>query len=311
MPKRGIYFLANDRLFDQVLAFLNSLRAHEPDIPVCLIPYDDQTRRIRALQSSHGFVVLDDPALLAWCDETSLRFHPRVRGHYRKLAAWRGIFDEFIYIDVDTVLLRPVTPFFALLEQHDVVTAFSHDPESRQFVWKNPELARRVLSERELEYAANTGFILSRRGLLQPGEMEALIREAAANAGAMELECVEQPVLNYLLVKSTARFTSIRQLNALNPGSQLPIECWPGSPGWSLEPGGACSCRGQPVDVFLVHWSGLMVPTPREKRIYAFLSRWGLPVPAQRLFIRHARIWRHYRDLRRSGFVRWINGLLP
>jgi hypothetical protein len=311
MPKRGIYFLANDRLFDQVLAFLNSLRAHEPDIPVCLIPYDDQTRRIRALQSSHGFVVLDDPALLAWCDETSLRFHPRVRGHYRKLAAWRGIFDEFIYIDVDTVLLRPVTPFFALLEQHDVVTAFSHDPGSRQFVWKNPELARRGLSEREIEYAANTGFILSRRDLLRPETLDEMVRQAALLAGAMELECVEQPLLNYLFVKSTARFTSIHHLNALGAAPKFPHECWPGDRGWVLDPPAHCSYRGEPAEIFLVHWSGLMVPTPREKRLYSLLSYFGLRAPAQRLIIRQARIWRYYRDLRRSGYVRWLYRLLP
>jgi hypothetical protein len=311
MTKRGIYFLANDRLFDQALAFLNSLRAHEPDTPLCLIPYDAQTTRIRALQSSHRFEVLNDPELLQWCDQTSLRFHPRVRGHYRKLAAWRGIFDEFIYFDVDTVVLRPVASFFSLLAHHDVVTASSDDPGSLQFVWKNPVFARRFLTQRELDYAANTGFILSHRGLFNREKAEFLIQEAVAIADAMELECVEQPLLNYLFIKSTTRFTSISQLNNAGADPKLPVECWPGNPGLILEPPSACSYCGEPTAVFFVHWAGLMVPTPLEKRVYAFLSYFGLTAPAQRLSIPQARIWRYYRDLRRSGFVRWMNGLLP
>src|SRR4051812_23250796 len=113
MIRRGVYFLANDPMIDLVITFLNSLRAQEPDIALCLIPYDDRTTRIRELASRYCFSVLDDVVALSACDEISSRFHGRIRGHYRKIAAWSGVFDEFVYIDIDTVLLKPLVTMFA------------------------------------------------------------------------------------------------------------------------------------------------------------------------------------------------------
>ncbi len=41
---RGIYITANDRVMDHAIACLNSIRLHDPSIPVMLIPYSDITR---------------------------------------------------------------------------------------------------------------------------------------------------------------------------------------------------------------------------------------------------------------------------
>ena len=39
MQSSGIYTLANDRVFDQLVALLNSIEVNiSPDIPVCVIP---------------------------------------------------------------------------------------------------------------------------------------------------------------------------------------------------------------------------------------------------------------------------------
>ena len=45
----GIYTLANDAVYDQLVALLNSIEAnYSKDIPVCVIPYDDNVERVRA-----------------------------------------------------------------------------------------------------------------------------------------------------------------------------------------------------------------------------------------------------------------------
>jgi hypothetical protein len=42
LPK-GIYTLANDNLYDQVIALVNSIRKnYDPEIPICIIPYDEK-----------------------------------------------------------------------------------------------------------------------------------------------------------------------------------------------------------------------------------------------------------------------------
>lgn len=299
MASRGVYFLANDRLLDLVLAFLNSLRAHNPSIPVCFIPYDRNTARICALSASYRFSVLDDQPLLAWCDAISRQFHPVTRGHYRKIAAWHGPFDEFVYIDIDTVVLRAVDFVFPLLRDYDIVTAYSNDPLSRQFVWKDSILGNPDLTTDEIEYAANTGFIVSRKGLLGRTQVDQLVARARPLAPHMDLDCFEQPLLNYLMVKAASRRTSIWKLNREHPELNLARECWAGDGGWQIDGNGTCLYRGRPSPGLFVHWAGVMVPRPWEKRVYKVLSRLGLPTPHRRVKMPLRQLWRHYRYLHR------------
>jgi len=297
MQRRGIYFLANDRLFEPVVAFLNSLRAHNPEIPLCLIPYDKNTSRIQALASRYNFSTLDDGVLLSRCDAISILFHNRIRGHYRKIAAWSGIFDEFLYIDIDTVVLKSVDIVFPLLGQYDVVTAHSNVPESRMFVWKDSIRSNSELTASEIDYAANTGFILSKLGLFAESGIDSLVKRAKELTPHMELECVEQPLLNYLIVKSTHQYTSLRRLNEQSSTGKLPEECWAGDVGWEIENSGICRYRGRASDVLFVHWSGVMVPRKWERRLFSVLGRFGFNPPSMRLHLKQGLLWRYYRNL--------------
>ncbi|BCX09192.1 MAG: hypothetical protein KatS3mg066_3051 [Fischerella sp.] len=47
MKTVGIYTLANDAVYDQLVALLNSIERNiSPDIPVCIIPYNQQLKLI-------------------------------------------------------------------------------------------------------------------------------------------------------------------------------------------------------------------------------------------------------------------------
>lgn len=44
----GIYVLANDIVFDQLVAFLNSIEANAgKPYPVCIIPYDNRLEQVK------------------------------------------------------------------------------------------------------------------------------------------------------------------------------------------------------------------------------------------------------------------------
>ena len=44
----GIYTLANDHVYDQLVALLNSIEVNIGiDIPVCIIPFDHQLERVQ------------------------------------------------------------------------------------------------------------------------------------------------------------------------------------------------------------------------------------------------------------------------
>jgi len=85
------------------------------------------------------------------------------------------------------------------------------------------------LTQEEIDYAANTGFIASRNGLLRLVDVQAKLDEAIKYKEHMELSCAEQPLLNYLIVTSGMRYTSLYELNASSAGCNLALEAWAGA----------------------------------------------------------------------------------
>lgn len=138
MTSYGIYTLANDVVFDQLVAFLNSVEANvSPDIPVCVIPYDHRLDRVKEEISSRPNVSLydNDSEIQRW--ETFAtdvwKHHPlaaqkkharliKTRLHYhRKMVAFNGNFDKFVFYDADTLAMKPVDDVFLKLETYDFV----------------------------------------------------------------------------------------------------------------------------------------------------------------------------------------------
>ena len=60
---RGVYTLANDLMYDWLVAFLESMQEHEPDLPIVVIPFDDRIDRVARLCSRYSFAIMDDPVL--------------------------------------------------------------------------------------------------------------------------------------------------------------------------------------------------------------------------------------------------------
>ena len=58
---RGVYTLANDPMYDWLVAFLESMREHEPDLPIVVIPFDDRIERVARLRGKYCFAIMDDP----------------------------------------------------------------------------------------------------------------------------------------------------------------------------------------------------------------------------------------------------------
>jgi hypothetical protein len=223
---RGIYFLANDRVYDLVVAFLNSVRAFEPNIPICLIPYNQESHNIQRLVPSYSFSVWSDHAALERCDAISKHFHSTASGQYRKLVIWDGPYEEFAYIDIDTVLLSGLDVVFRLLNLYDVITGISNLATIRKFAWKSD--TNKVMPTLDTDYSANTGFIVSRSGVITLAQAEQRAKEAVRLRDFMALDCAEQPFLNYLVVTSGIRYTSLSQLRRVEMRSDLPKELWAG-----------------------------------------------------------------------------------
>ncbi len=309
---KGVYFIANDAIYELTVAFLKSFRIHNPSAPLCLIPYNDDIRRISRLAETYNFSCFADATLFERCAEISRRFHDgKELGHYRKLAAWHGPFDEFIYIDTDTVVTSGVDFVYEFLKDHAFVVSSADIPEIRNWVWKDSIYAAGALDERQIAFAASTGFFCSTKGALIIDEAERKLPAALAIARHMELRAVEQPFLNYLMVTSGKSFDSIWNIVNQTGARQFPIERWGGEKHDFLRFENCCTPH---FNVLFVHWAGEWHPPAREERVYAFLRRLGYkgPLPTMRLFMRNRRLWRYYRYRPEHLFSRrYLSGVKP
>jgi hypothetical protein len=259
---RGVYFIANDAVLDLGVAFLNSFRRSNPTLPLCLVPFNASFQKIARLQSRYNFSISTDEEAFRRCDVISERFHGRTLGHYRKLATWNGMFDEFAYVDVDTVVLEPIEPLFRLLADFDFMTSHAFLPWIMKFVWHDSIFTTGRLSHRQISFATNTGFILSKRNMLTLDEAEAKLPVGLELAPHMALECIEQPFLNYLLVTAGKRYSSLLTLRSQDPSRHdIPVERWGGmSLGGPVEDGRILTEKEK---VLLVHWAGLGSQAPK------------------------------------------------
>jgi len=284
--KRGIYFIANDSVLELTIAFLNSLRVYNPDIAVCLIPYDNNIDMLKMLRRKYNFIIFKDVSLLKTCDNISKDFHGDIKGHYRKFAIWEGVFDEFIYIDIDTVILHDLSANFNLLNHYDVLTSVSNIPSMRKWVWKDSIYSTNKLSKKQIEFAANSGFIVSKKSIITMNNIFKKIPAAVKLKEHMELWCVEQSLFNYVIVTSlNIKYSSLYELRWIMGNSYIITERWAGEKGGHIfkRIGKVAFPDLQPVLFF--HWAGEWQPNKFEKML-------GRKI---RFFMPYKKLWKFYR----------------
>jgi hypothetical protein len=222
-----------------------------------------------------------------------------VRGEYRKLAAWNGEFDEFIYIDVDTVILENIDFVFGFLSVHSFVTSHSNIPTIFRWVWKKSIHKEKALTQEQLAYAANTGFIASTKQALDLEDVKGKIGQAVVLSKHMCLFCKEQPLLNYLMVTSGKPYTS---LSLLAKREDWPIngaqEYWAGTRGGVVKDG-KIYFNKRSHRVLLLHWAGIWQPKFLDRIILYVLNLFGFKKeadrPLMRFFMPYKRLWKYYR----------------
>lgn len=279
--KRGVYFLSNNKVYEPTVAFLNSFRKYNREMELCFIPFDDNTDQILRLQNEYDFSIYDDEYILRQCDFISKQFHGNSLGAYRKLAIWEGKYEEFAYIDIDTVVLSDINFAFDHLAHTEIFTSHSNVDEIRQWVWKDTIFNTNVLSREQVEYAANTGFIVSTRSVLNLEYAYSRLSSAISLKEHMTLMCMEQPFLNYLIVTSGKKYGSLREFTFQKVGGEIKLEMWAGVEGLVTR-GGRLIYDPKQIPIFLLHWAGPWLGP-------GFEAYESMPL---------LDIWKHYRFLR-------------
>jgi hypothetical protein len=219
----GICTLANDRVYDQLIALLNSIEAIlGSEFPVCIYPYDDNSERIAAEIPKRPHVQLysDRNSMQKWDNfaQAAWDTHPTARlrwsqvgsqgyhrfGTHRRYDAFDGPFDRFLYMDADTLLLDSVEPIFAQLEQNDcVVYDFQHKDPTHVYEVSSPKLSKIFPLKRIKSEIFCSGFYASKKDLFDEDKRNWLLEQLkSGEAEILYSMAPDQTLINYMMMRS-------------------------------------------------------------------------------------------------------------
>jgi len=228
---KGIYIVGNDKVAENAIALLNSIRQHNQTIPIYLIPFNDEYGELwRQLTPEHDVKLFPDLARLEQLDTALGEIFDRdflaLPNKMRKLAAWFGPLDEFLYIDTDIIVFDDMAKILAHLEAADFLCCDYHfSGEKLRNVFSQTVLEQGLFSEVELEDVFNSGFWGSRKGILTEESLYETLREAAAHREYFDFSegVTDQPLMNFLILKQFER-----RVNLVKPPTNA-AGSWAGS----------------------------------------------------------------------------------
>ncbi len=228
---RGVYIVANDRVGENAIALLSSLRLHDPDIPIFLIPFNDDHKVVaQRLADMYGVQLFPDLAFLSELTAQIGKIFPRdflaLPNKMRKLAAWFGPLNEFLYIDTDILFFTPVADTLAYLDHADFIWCDYHYKRGLEDVFSEVVPAQNIFDAKALEDVFNSGLWGSRKSALSLEQLHAVLEDCAAHREYFDFSSgtTDQPIMNYLVLKTMGRRLNIVKANPGEPGS------WGGSP---------------------------------------------------------------------------------
>ena len=162
---RGIYLVANRRSEREAANLVHSLRQAGCRWPIALIPFDDDLPthpRLRAETTLLDLKSFPREALELLGQIAAL--WPKSRpGLFRRMLAWYGPFDEFIYSDNDIVALGDWTPYLDRLGVADLLHADVEYTTGGIFAYKKPVVVVESFGPAALDSVFTTGHFASHK----------------------------------------------------------------------------------------------------------------------------------------------------
>jgi hypothetical protein len=249
----GAFTLANDAVADSALALFESLERFAPGLPLRVIPYDDRQDLLAPIVRGFGHAYFDSPEVEA-LHRLGESYYPQqefaARG-FRKLAAFDGPFERFLFVDSDVVALSPLAPLFdAITSARADLVHFDTDLDQ---VYRPGPLRARMVARGACGF--NAGLFAGRWGVLTPESLASSLRSLEPDWRAQLVPNAEQPFLNYHADLAGLRVRAAHEL--------LPDRCstcWPavGQIEWD---GAAYRLRAsgrwdEGWQMFFAHWAG-------------------------------------------------------
>lgn len=276
---RGIYIVANDRVTENAIALLNSIRFYNTEVPIFLIPFDENHSKIaETLKNLHQVELFPNLAfidrLTKQVGEIFDRDFLALPNKLRKLAVWFGPLDEFLYIDTDIIVFEDIAANLEILSEVDFFCCdYHHVTDKIRNIFSPLVPERKILNEEQLEDVFNSGFWGSRKGAITEPQMYNLLWECSQHREYFDFtqNVTDQPLLNYLVLKLIPKRFNLVKLSPEEPGS------WAGSKHFE-EINYVLHDRGKRLKY--IHWAGVAIKP-------------GAP---------YWKLWQHYRYLHESNY---------
>ena len=258
---RGIAILANDKVFDWLLPFLESYRDTNATIPLYVMPFDDNVSKTRRAVEVYGAHFVEGG--MSRIDTLAKRLYPYFPHHRRRLRKLRALTlpcERIVYMDVDTILFRSLEKAFGAIrpDEADFVVASS----SEDYVYNRRQADYPFLRGAML---FNDGFFLASQHTLSLDDFERVMEtdQKAFHRVRKRGMLFAQPLVNFVVHRLGLK---IRTLADCVAGASN--ESYYKAQGVTLGEAGPLDYQGR--DIYFAHWAGA---TGRPKgRI--FDSRW-------------------------------------
>ena len=279
-PTRGIYIMANDKVRDHAIALLNSIRVHDRETPVVLIPYDDRYQEVAA-ELAHRFSVhlFPDLDLLDRINRgvTSIfgkDTFPRPN-QFRKQACWFGPFEEFLYIDTDIIVFSRIVQCLDFLDRADFICMDHQRNGGIYGIFSQSVIDEGVLTEHHLREIFNAGFWGGKRSAMSEQKLFEALEDGARNMRYFDFstkKASDMPVFNWLVIKHFTRKLNLVDVIGYRAGS------WAGTRGYKWIKWGGLFDPHRKEALHYMHWAGIKIqPGYPYWRIWARYRLMGDP----------------------------------
>lgn len=286
---RGIYIVANNKVIENAIALLNSIRCYNQEVPIFLIPFnDDYDQILEILSKLHGVKLFPNLKFIQEFTQKIADIFDRdflaLPHKMRKLAVWFGPLDEFIYIDTDIIVFEDIAANLNKLSEVNFFCCdYHHVNEKLRNIFSPLVQENHIFNHQELEDVFNSGFWASRKGIITEQQMYDTLRECSQHREYFDFtqNVTDQPILNYLVLKLINKRFNLVKTTELSPGS------WAGSQHFQEKD---YILYDQGKRLKYLHWAGIKIKP-------------GCP---------YWKLWKHYRYLheKNSSFIQKLFHIL-
>jgi lipopolysaccharide biosynthesis glycosyltransferase len=277
---KGIYIVANDKVIENAIALLNSIRLYDKEVTIYLIPFNANHQKVaKTLARLHNVKIFPDLELIEKFTQRIGEIFDRdflaLPNKMRKLVVWFGPLDEFIYIDTDIVVFEKIADNLEKLAEVDFFCCdYHHAKDKLRNIFSTLVKEQEIFTETQLEDVFNSGFWGSRKGIFTQEQMEVTLSECAKHREYFDFTegVTDQPILNYLVLKLIAKRGNLVKIPGGGPGS------WGGSPNFQQQDY-ILYDKGKRLKY--LHWAGIKM-------------KLGSP---------YWQLWQHYRYLHQGSFA--------